>query len=358
MGAGVGQRANRRRPRHAAAFVAALVALFALSAHAQHLLVGSAWVVDAPTKIAATRGWFNEGVPPDAAERIEVVYATSGQEAIAHLLRNQATFALAAPSPVADAVLAQAHAGDRDEDVVVLASVGLSNQTHDVVASRASGIREPSDMVGARLGVLIGSSAHMAWVGFAAAAGIDGATVELVDLTPEAHAEAMQRGEVDAVMTWEPYATRIAEGLGDDAVRFGTRELYSVNWLLLTKRRTAETMPDLVDRVLRAYVRAVAYRHADPAAALRLHADVGNVDIGTLDRLEEHVIWRVELGWSVLANMDGQIRWQAARRGSRLLPVPPDYLHADALRRLHPERIVIPAHLAGSSGSVPSDRSP
>ncbi|TVQ34735.1 MAG: hypothetical protein EA356_09590 [Geminicoccaceae bacterium] len=324
------------------AIVCMMALLIAGPSCAEVRLAGSSWIVDAPTKIADALGFFNQGLGTDDPDRVTVFYTDSGRTSLDALRRGETTFALAAPSPVAADVLRRADLAESGDDIVVLASVGLSNQSHDIVASRRRGIAGPADLAGRRIAVVEGSSAHYTWEAFTAAHGIATGSVELEDIPPRHQAAALAAGEVDAVVSWEPYLARMVAALGDDAVRFSTRQVHTANWLLLTTRRVADERPDWVDRVLLGYLQAIAFREADPMAADRLHADVAGLDDETLAELKANVVWRVDLGWSVLANLEGQLAWSGREAGLRELPPPARYLDARGLFRVAPERVVVP----------------
>lgn len=316
-------------------------------------IAGSDWVVDAPTKVAEALGHFNPD-DADSGGTIRVDYYNSGQEALRRLLNGEAEFALVATTPVAIALLEQTDTVPAEPDIVILASVGLSNQSHYVVAARDRGIKVPHDLIGKRIGLMKNTSGHYGWSQFAGFHGIDDAAVELVQVPVEQHASALRDGAVDAVVSWDPWAAGVRESLGDNAVNFSTRQVYTVNWLLITRLATARHDPALTDRVLRGYLRAIELIHADPERARQLHSEVGGVPVETLARQDRHVIWNLGLNWSVLANMEAQFDWLATRPelADRPRPTPDRYLEAEPLARVAPRHLMLPPYLHAD----PTDR--
>lgn len=312
-------------------------------------------MVDAPTKVADSLDSFNKDLGADDPDRIRVIYVTSGRAAFDELQKGNVDFALAATSPVANYVFDRHASGAGQSDIVVIASVGLSNQSYYLITSRQNGIEDPLDIPGKRLGLIRGSSAEFAWTNFAAAYGLPEDSVELVDTPIVDQGEALADGSIDIAMTWEPYGSYIARDLGDDAVTFTTRDVHSVNWLLLTSRKTADEHPEQVDRVLRAYRDAIDYIHQNPEDARRIHSNKVNLAVEDLARLEETIFWRLDLTWSVLANMENHFIRNRKQRGlTRIAPSPTGYIHADGLRRVAPERVAIPDHLIDKRRATPS----
>ncbi|MDZ7826248.1 MAG: ABC transporter substrate-binding protein [Gammaproteobacteria bacterium] len=129
----------------------------------------SAWVADAPTRIAAARGEFEA-----AGVRVELSEHSSGRAALETLLSKDVELALAAPTPIAQALLEQPPEGRHGGDLVVLASVALTNRTHFIIANARRDIDRPADLEGRRIGLVPGSSSEFIWSRFVRASA-DGA---------------------------------------------------------------------------------------------------------------------------------------------------------------------------------------
>lgn len=305
-------------------------------------VAGSPYVADGPTKVAASLGLF-DGEPAIVVQR----YA-SGQHALEGLLAGEVGFALVAPTPLTLAVLERSHRSTYPSDPVVIASIALSSQSHQIVADAGAGVRELTDLAGRRLGLPIGTSAHFTWARLAATLALDPPPT-LVDVHVQAHAAALASGTVDAVVTWEPHASALLTQGHDELVRISTRQAHAVNWLLVTHRDTVDRRPELVERVLRAYLGATAAIDRDPVASARVRAEALGVDPDDLAALEAGVLWDVTIDWSVLANVAEQVRWWAVAitgtdDAAEVLS-PSRYLAPEPLRAIAPERVRVPHYL-------------
>jgi len=191
------------------------------------VISGSNWITDAPTAVADKAGYFEA----ESGPRIRVEFAASGKQSLARLMAGQADFALMASVPLAMELLRLVA-----EDVpaerwpVVLASIGLSNSTHHVIADAGRGVEHPRDLQGHAIGVLLGSSAHYGWDRFADFHRIAPASIRLVDTRPEMLAVALAEGRIDAMVTWTPYSERIMAQLGADGRMFSLDAMDSVSW--------------------------------------------------------------------------------------------------------------------------------
>lgn len=307
-------------------------------------VAGSGWIVDAPTRIADRLGLFSAHAAELQTSGIDAVYADSGQQALHWLLEGDVQFALAAPAPVALALLEREPGAS---DPVVLASVGLSNQSHYLVVPAESGIGSPDELRGRRLGVPLGTSAHFVWTRFALQAGLAEADVELVDLAIADHARGLADGSVDAVLGWDPWAAELVDQLGEGASRMLLEAPYAVDWLLVTTRAQLQRDPAAAAAVLRAYLEANELIARDPDEARAVHAEARGVLPAALEPLEVGVIWDLALGWRVLAGIEAQFDWLAPGNGAR--PAPRRYLAAGPLLQVAPEAVTIPPYLYDDS---------
>lgn len=312
-------------------------------------LSGSSWIVDAPTKVAAALDFFDtDSDGRTLAPAIEVVYHGSGKESLHNLRAGKVDFALSATTPAALALMEQAQRGGQSEqDIVILASVGLSNRSHYLVAHKGRDIQSPRDFRGKRVAVTLDSSGHFGWSRFCRVHGIDSDRVTLVDSSVSDQEAMLVSGEVDAVVTWDPWGERIRRTLGDNAQVFTTRQLYTVNWLLVSRRQVVDSQPELAERVVSAYRRAIELIHRDPSRARELHARVEEMPTPDLERMEDGVFWRLGLSWSVLANMEAQLAWLKERPRFRGVPspLPSAYMYGRALARQAPATLLLPPYL-------------
>lgn len=91
---------------------------------------------------------------------------------------------------------------------IVMALVFDSSAGADVVLGR-SAIRDLGQLAGKRLGLEQGALGALMFAKLLEAAGLEAAQVRPVNLPIERHVEAWRRGEVDAIITYEPASTHL-----------------------------------------------------------------------------------------------------------------------------------------------------
>ncbi len=156
-----------------------------------------------------------------------------------------------------------------------------------IVARRSAGIGSVADLRGKRIATLATTSAGYFLARMLADAQFDFADIEPVRISPiEGMADALARGEVDAVAIWEPHAGNAAQALGDDAIEFSGdgiyRELFNLN-------TTAANLADPVKRRrIVEFVRAVI----DASDAIRDNPEPAQALVASTAGLPAHEVAR------------------------------------------------------------------
>ena len=139
-----------------------------------------------------------------------------------------------------------------------------------VVARRSAGIETVADLKGKRVATIPQTSSGYFFKLMLEREGLSYADIEAVPIVPLAGmTQALAKGEVDAVVIWEPESENAAQVLGDDLIEFSGegvyRELFNLN-------STAEKLADPATREkIVHFVRAIL----DASAAVREHPSRG-----------------------------------------------------------------------------------
>jgi NitT/TauT family transport system substrate-binding protein len=142
-----------------------------------------------------------------------------------------------------------------------------------VVSLAESGIREPADLAGRRVGtpVIYGAS-YIGWRALLDAAGLDETDMELISIG-YTQVAALSQGQVDAAICYamnEPVQMQAA-GQSLDIIYVADYANLVSNGLI-TNEKTIRTRPDLVQGMVRAALRGLAYtvEHPDEAFDISL----------------------------------------------------------------------------------------
>ncbi len=171
---------------------------------------------------------------------------------------------------------------------------------HDVIGEneafivqKNSGITDMTDLAGKKVAVPFGSTTHFSFLSALDQAGVDPASVTILDMQPNDMFAAWQRGDIDAGFVWQPTLDKIkAEG---GKVILTSKELAEKGIVTadvgIVSKKFAEQYPDVVDTYKGLLNEAVLYYRDQPAEAAKLLAEeVGMKPDETLKMMDE-LIW-------------------------------------------------------------------
>lgn len=301
-------------------------------------LSGAVFLGDFPTFVADKEG-FLERYGLD----IEVIYRDSGWDSLRALKAGDTDFALMALTPLLLDRLSTNRPSTPSE-LVILASLVSSTRLNHVVAKSSGKITQPSDLEGRRVGLVRGTNSEYLWWLFSTYHRLDSSRIEVLDLPVARQTEALLADEVDAVVTWEPWISRLADQAGGAIEVFGGSELYAENWVLVSTRKTVNQDDNTIRRLLQSYQEAIDFIQAHPDRALAAYAQFVNRDPGTALRESYLPDFALSLDWSLLFELQLMLQWAHETRGmdnSRPLDIL-SWIESEPLRQLLPLNVGIP----------------
>ncbi|MDN3517241.1 ABC transporter substrate-binding protein [Aquisalimonas lutea] len=310
-------------------------------------VAGVSYLGDLPTVIADRRAFFDTEGPT-----ISVAYSASGRENLARLRDGETDFALMALTPLTLDFIADKTPGQPD-DPVILASLVHSTRLNQVVTLDGSGIRNPEDLRGRRVGLMRGTNAEFIWWLFATYHQIGPDDAVLSDQPTSALADALVEGDIDAAVLWEPWTSRLRERVGEGVRVLPGSNLYTAKWVLVTQRRTVNENSDLVQALLAGYQKAIAFIINEPNVALRAYGRHTGQETRYVEDQWQALDFHLNLNWTVIATIQQQLDW--ARSAGYEMANPEvrvrDLIEAGPLRSLAPGAVGVPSH-TGSRETV------
>ncbi|MEW5725379.1 MAG: ABC transporter substrate-binding protein [Thermodesulfobacteriota bacterium] len=145
-------------------------------------------------------------------------------------------------------------------------------EAENLVVRDESGINAPRDLIGRRVAVPFGTTAHYQLLGILKMHEIEPSQVILVNLTADRLVGAFVQGEVDAACAWEPALFRMIQAGGRVIVpvKEQIEAGYETFGLVAVTEEFARKKPDLVAGFLRALDESTRIYLADKREACRL----------------------------------------------------------------------------------------
>ncbi len=282
-------------------------------------------------QIAQVKGYYDqEGL------QVTPLVFTYGKLALEAVLKGDADCATVAETPAMLALMNGA-------DLMLLATIQISKQSHAIVARRDRGIITPTDLRGKRVAISFGTSGHFFLDAFLAAKGVSRDGITLVNMQPERMPDALAKGSIDAVSTWVPFLAQAHQRVGPLAVSFFDDDVYTLTFHLVAKRDFTRKNPEKVRRLLRALLHAEQFGQDDPQSAQRVVAGFNEIPPAEVGALWNNSTSALSLDQRLVLALEDESRW-AIRNGLTQRETVPDYLdfiYLDGLRAVKPKAVSI-----------------
>ena len=282
-------------------------------------------------QIAQTKGYYlQEGL--DAVPQKHAY----GKVALDAVLEGKADFATVAETPVMFAIM-------KGEKISVIASIHRSNSTTFVIARKDRGIHNPQDLKGRKIAVTSGTILEFYLDSFLATNGLPRKAVTVVDMRPEDMADAVARGDVDAISAWSHHAIEAQERLGDKGITFLDKDIYTKSFVVVAREEFIRRNPKKVSSLLRAFIRAEEFARANPAEAQATVAEFCQTDKAVIARFWAAGDCSVTLDQLLILALEDESRWAIKNKLANATKLPNylDYIYLDGRRGVKPDAVRI-----------------
>jgi len=311
------------------ALASALLWLAACGGERASLVVGmESTAVNSLIYLAQDQGYFEEN-----GLNVVVKDYPSGRSAVDGLLAGEVDVATAAEFVLVTHALL-------GTDISTFGSIDEFLHIY-LVAARNRGVEEPPDLRGKRIGLPLGTAAEFSLGRYLELHGMANDEVHLVDTPPAGLADALEAGELDAVVTWRPFVNAIEDRLGDGVVRWQVQNQQAAYCLAIAGSQWLGENPHLVGRFLRSLLLAEEYRAANPhdaRASMQITLGYSEAYMDTVWP-EHHLV--VSLDQSLVAAMQDEARWLMSKGLTQAEETPDfwQFIRAEELSVLRPDAV-------------------
>lgn len=284
----------------------------------------------APAFVAHARGYFErEGLA------VTVQQHGSGKEALDAVLEGRADVATVAELPVALAVV-------KGHPVTILATLSTQSD-HAIVGRTDRGIWSADALRGKRIGVSAGTSGDFVLDVLLVRERLSRADVQVVDRKPRELVDALARGEVDAIATWEPYVADARRRLGDRAAVFPSEGVYDSSFNLASLRGFVLQRGETARRLLAALLQAEELLKHDRAACEPIVAQALHKSPEEIRELLARSRFSMSLEQHLLVVLEDEGRWAMRHRmvDAGRAPNFLDAVYLDGLAAVKPRAVTI-----------------
>ena len=228
----------------------------------------------------------------------------------------------------------------------ICANMIYNNNIQKVVARRDQGIDSPSDLVNKRIGYFKGTTSEFFLDNFLLEHNIPDTAVEKVNIDVAEHLDVVRNGKVDAVVSWEPYASKILSEMEQSTVKLSTQIDHSTLWLMVASEEYVSENPGVIEAYLRALKKAHGWISNHPDQTQRLLASKTSASEEVIENLWPSIDYELSLRERLLLLLEDQERW-LRQKGyvehgqNRKMTDYEKLIYFNAMEQVHPQGITI-----------------
>jgi len=281
--------------------------------------------------VALEKGYFRK-----QGLKVELKSFSSGKATLDALIKGKVDLATSSETPFMHAVLN----GGR---IYVLGTMITGEKHLAVVGRKDRGISSPKDLKGKTIGVTMGTNGEYFLDTVLLLNGVSRDQVKTIHVKPEQMFDALMKGEVDAIATWNPQMTKALRELGDQATSIYAEGLYSPFFLIAARQDYAKANPEIIKRVVQSLVNASKFIHENPDQSRMIVAKYLGMDKSLLDELSATYHFKITLDQALLLTLENQAKWAIKNKLTDQTEVPNylDFIYLDGLAAIKPEGVTI-----------------
>jgi NitT/TauT family transport system substrate-binding protein len=230
-------------------------------------------------------------------------------------------------------------------DKVPLRTIGSIDEFEQIhlVGRKDAGIMDVPDLAGKTIGISRKTAAEFYLGRFLELHGMNIREVNLEDIRPPQIVDALANGDVDAVVTWQPYVSSIQQCMGDRVVAWSVQSGQPAFCIAICTGDWADGHPDEITRFVRALSEAQGYLIRNPGsskAILSLRANYSNAYVQQV--WPEHHFF-LSLDQALISSMEDEARWEIRNNITQVRTIPDfqENIYTGGLERVKPESVNI-----------------
>jgi NitT/TauT family transport system substrate-binding protein len=285
----------------------------------------------APIIIADEKQFFTEN-----GLNVILEYYDSGLSAVSGMLNGEVDVA----APVAEYVLV-AKAFNEDK-VKAVASINEIDYAY-LLGRKDHGIQTIADLKGKKVGVPKGTILEFYLGRFLQLRGMSAKDVIPVDVKLGQSADEIINGDVDAVISFQPYTTAAQNELGDNVVLWPAQSSQALYALIICSDDQLNDHPELNKRLLKSLALAEDYIIKNPQEARAITQKRLDFDDAYMDAVWPKLRFSLSLDQSLITAMEDEARWMISNNLTNQTMVPDflQYIYVDGLEQIEPQAVNI-----------------
>lgn len=164
---------------------------------------------------------------------------------------------------------------------------------YGVLTRPDSAVSIVKDLKGKKVAMQVGSGAHLFFMLLLQQNGLAASEVNIVNMPTSDHKTALEIGNVDAVVTWQPFVANIELAKAGKLLTTSQNVIRTVG-VYLARNEFGQKNPDLVERFLKVHQKAANYLKNHPDESLALIAKESKIPAEALAKSIATIDWDLQ----------------------------------------------------------------
>lgn len=270
---------------------------------------------------------------------------SAGKESLEELFKGNLDIAHVAELPIVYALAgSEEYKAGEDIDLKIFANMIHVNNIQKIIARRDSDIKNPKDLVNKNIGFYKGTTSEFFLDTFLLEHNIEDSLITKVNIDVAEQLNALKEGTVDAVVSWEPHATKMLTEMGNEVHSLDTMIDHSTLWLAVTSASFIDQNPETLEAYLNAIKKAQRYIQNNQQESQKMLARKTNSSQKVIQKIWDSITYDLSLGEQMLILLEDQDRWL---RDNELIETQSDVtnieeaIYLQAMEKVYPQGISI-----------------
>lgn len=230
----------------------------------------------------------------------------------------------------------------KGENISIIVS-GDEVQSNYFVCRKDRGIQNVSDLRGKKIGIPKGTNVEFYLGRFLLIHGIDPSDVAIVDVRPPRFVDAVTKGDVDAIICWQPYVNKIQDRMGNGIIIWPAQSSQLTYGVIVCRNNWTTQHPELIDRFLKSLDLAAEYTMDHPTEAKIIVQKRLNFTDAYMAAVWPQNHFSLSFDQSLITAMEDEGRWMIKNNLTTEKAIPDfrNYVYTKGLEEVKPESVDI-----------------
>jgi len=230
----------------------------------------------------------------------------------------------------------------KGENISIVASID-KYQNENLIGRKDRGIENISDLKGKTIGYPRGTICEFFLGRFLNLHGMNLQDVTLVDVPAEKSVDAIAKGNVDAIIYFQPHVYAIINRLGSNGITWPAQSNQLLYGVIACKNDWAANHPELINKFLKSLAMAEDFAVNHPNEAKTIVQKRLNVSDAYITSVWPDHQFSLSLDQSLIIAMNDEGRWEINNNitNERTIPDFRDYIYTNSLEEVKPDAVNI-----------------